>query len=268
MSYYTIPNYLDGRKNNTPGVCLDRCRDRNYTYAGVKLNGYGVPECYCGHAFPDYARVHPSECSEKCPGTNETCGARRYGTKFFTVVGPGYPSIPAYCAHASSVPHFQYDNLSLGPKHCVKMCALGHPKGRWAPGGYEYATRGRAECKCGSLAPPSFLEVDKSKCDNPCRWDGPEAIRRQMIGTEWRTVDILADSSEYVDPWVIGSSQEYFAADSEEQHEADMAEWVCGGKEYLSYQSVYKLTYTAPLDNSEEDSGMEVSSMEDSSVEG
>ena len=77
---------------------------------------------------------------------------------------------------------------------------------------------------------------------------------------------------------MIGDSAEW-VGDSSEEHEADRAKWVCGGKEYdagitvwykrtIWYNSVYKLTQTAPLENSEEDSGMEVSSMEDSSVEG
>ena len=87
--------------------------------------------------------------------------------------------------------------------------------------------------------------------------------------------DILADTPgvEYFDPRLIGTSAEWGYGDSEESHQADLAEWVCGGEEESGgvrsyYKSVYKLTLTAPVDNSEEDSGMEVSSMEDSSVEG
>ena len=93
---------------------------------------------------------------------------------------------------------------------------------------------------------------------------------------QWRTKDILAASSEvdYFDPRVIGTSAEW-AGDSSEEHEADSTKWVCRGKEYdagsertVWYITVYKLTHTSPLDNSEEDSGMEVSGTEDSSVEG
>ena len=270
MSEYTIPDFLENSYNNTPGVCLDRCRDRNYTYAGVLYSG-----CYCGHATPKYARVHPSQCSDGCPGdASETCGKRAYGINYFSVVGPGYPSIPAYCVHASSVPYFHYDSLSLGPKHCMKVCALGlsdsHLLAVYATGGYQYASRDEATCTCGTLPPPSYLEVEKSKCDNPCRWFGPEKTRGQ-----WKTKDILSGSSEveYFDPRLIGTSAEW-AGDSSEEHEADSAKWVCGGKEYdvgsertVWYKSVYKITHAAPLDDSEEDSGMEVSSVEDSSME-
>ena len=267
VSKYTIPDYLDDRSNNTPGVCLDRCRDRNYTYAGVMRY-----ECYCGHVSPEFARVHPSQCSGWCPGDDmQTCGGRGYATDFFSVVGPGYPSIPAYCAHASSLPYFQYDSHSLGPKHCVKTCAFGHPDALYATGGYQYATMAeRADCSCGSLAPPSYLVVDKAKCDKPCRWIGVEKVARQ-----WRTKDISAPEVEYFDPRLIGTSAEWYG-DSGENHEADTAEWLCGGSEELGgvttrrsyYKSVYKLTLTAPVDNGEEDSGTEVSSIEDSGMEG
>jgi len=277
VSRYTIPDYLDTDwDNNTPRLCLDKCRDRNYTYAGVKEYG-----CFCGHASPEFARVHPSQCSGSCPGDrNQTCGA----DKFFSVVGPGYPSIPAYCAHAESLPYIQYTSESLGPKHCMKTCAFGHRDGLYTTGGYQYAARGsRAGCSCGSLAPPSFLVVDKSKCDEPCRWIGQEETARH-----WRTKDIiapefLAEEVEYFDPrrngiedWI---EEKYWYRGSEEYHEADTEEWLCGGSsERESFRSVYKLTLTAPVDESEEDSGMEdssvedfgmeISSMEDSSVEG
>ena len=79
---------------------------------------------------------------------------------------------------------------------------------------------------------------------------------------------------DYYDPRLIGAPVEW-DGDSSEENEADVAKWVCGGKENdagsertVWYITVYKLTHTSPLDNSEEDSGMEVSSMEDSSVEG
>ena len=160
----------------------------------------------------------------------------------------------------------------------MKTCAFGHPFALYTTGGYQYASRDKyAGCSCGSLAPPSYLVVDKSKCDQPCQWTGVEKVARQ-----WRTKDILADSRldvEYFDPRLIGTSAEW-GMDSSEEHQADTAEWVCGGEDELdigvrefgrkrkSYKSVYKLTLTAPVDNSEEDSGMEVSSIEDSSVEG
>ena len=191
VSEYTIPDYLDSSGNNTPGDCLNRCRERNYTYAGVLYR-----QCYCGHASPEYARVHPSQCSLGCPGdTNETCGTEGYtradgtfGISYFSVVGPGYPSIPAYCVHASSVPYLHYNNEEMGPKHCMKICAFGlsdtHPLAMYATGGYQYASRGpllpgEATCTCGTFPPPSFLEVDKSKCDHPCRWRGQEKTVRQ-----------------------------------------------------------------------------------------
>ena len=166
VSRYTIPDYLDRDwDNNTPRVCLDKCRDRNYTYAGVIRD-----ECFCGHASPEFARVHPSQCSVSCPGDrNQTCGSQGYGTSFFSVVGPGYPSTPVYCAYAESLPYFQYDNLSLGPKYCMKTCAFGHPFALYTTGGYQYASRGpllpgQATCTCGTFPPPSYLKVDKSKC--------------------------------------------------------------------------------------------------------
>jgi len=270
VSRYTFPDYLDTDwDNNTPRLCLDKCRDRNYTYAGVKKYG-----CFCGHASPEFARVHPSQCSWSCPGDrNQTCGA----DKFFSVVGPGYPSIPPYCAHAESLPYIQYTSESLGPKHCMKTCAFGHPDAVYTTGGYQYASRAAgpftAPCSCGSLAPPSYLVVDKSKCDKPCIWLGPEEVARH-----WRTKDILApeflaEEVEYFDPrrngiedWI---EETYWYRGSEEYHEADTEEWLCGGSfEGESFRSVYKLTLTAPVDESEEDCGMEVSSMEDSSVEG
>ena len=150
-------DYLDKENINTPGVCLARCRDRNYTYAGL-----GNAECYCAHASPEYARAHPSQCSQKCPGTNETCGAH----KFFSVVGPGYPSIPAYCAHVESLPYFQYydDTLQLGPEDCVKKCAS---RGHFSSAGLK-----GPRCYCGARLPARENAVEESKCDAPC--DSPE----------------------------------------------------------------------------------------------
>ena len=94
MSQYTITDYLDDRNNNTPGVWLDKCSDRIYTYEGVLRY-----KCYCSQTSPEYARLHPSQCW--------------YSAGFFSVVGSGYCSILVYCAHAESLPYFHYDKQSF-----------------------------------------------------------------------------------------------------------------------------------------------------------
>ena len=166
VPYQTIPDYLGWRNINTPEVCLARCRDRNYTYAGV-----GNPDadddpphagCYCAHASPEYARVHPSRCWDKCPGTNETCGAEG----FFSVVGPGYPSIPAYCAHVTSLPYYQYNqtvlpyNQTLGPEDCIKKCAS---RGHFSSAGLK-----GPRCFCGARLPARENAVEESNCNTDC----------------------------------------------------------------------------------------------------
>ena len=155
VSFQTIPYYRSWVNITTPGACLAKCRDRNYTYAGVVKEGRH-PVCYCGHASPEYARVHPSQCSMKCPGTNKTCGA----DSFFTVVGPGYPSNPAYCAHENSLPYYQYNNHTLGPKDCVKKCA--------SRGHFSWAGLKGSTCYCGARQPGREWVVEESKCNANC----------------------------------------------------------------------------------------------------
>ena len=75
---------------------------------------------------------------------------------------------------------------------------------------------------------------------------------------------------DYIDPR-MSISAEFGDSMQTWSHYADLAEWSCGGEENTGgrryYNSVYKITHTAPMDNSEEVSSMEVSSMEDSSLE-
>ena len=126
--------------------------------------------------------VHPSLCSNERPGpgpgiycpdhawpdTYEFCGGResQFDLEFFSVVGPGYPSIPAYCAHARSVPHYQYVNHTLGPKDCIKKCAKRSHFG--------YAGFLRSACYCGASQPGREWVVEESKCDVPC--DGRDPV--------------------------------------------------------------------------------------------
>ena len=109
----------------TPGWCLDKCVAKNFTYAGVQGS-----LCHCGNSSPTFARVHLSQCSWECEvDRNQTCG----GPEHLSVVGPGYPAVPAYCAHEHTLedrfdfedPTNQRGGVPTGGWHdwCIEKCA-------------------------------------------------------------------------------------------------------------------------------------------------
>ncbi|XP_071481586.1 uncharacterized protein [Diadema antillarum] len=85
-------------------VCLNYCRERGYSYAGLE---YGE-ECYCGRAGSQYARYGQhwdSGCQHPCSGyANERCGGigKVAVYKINTTMPTGEASSPSITTPASS----------------------------------------------------------------------------------------------------------------------------------------------------------------------
>ncbi len=48
-------------------MCINRCRDRGYVYAGLQYS----TECFCGNQYTDSARVGDEQCNMVCGGQGE-----------------------------------------------------------------------------------------------------------------------------------------------------------------------------------------------------
>ena len=165
----------------TPGWCLAKCVTRNFTYAGV----HGA-RCHCGNNSPTFARAPLSQCSWECEvDRNQTCG----GPKHLSVVGPGYPSVPAYCAHEHTLEHrvgYTYrDRVGL----CIEQCAS---SGNYRYAGYSYYKG----CYCGAREPAREWVVDDSKCDAPPDPEHPDLGRGGSYVFSVYQLNTTADTEE------------------------------------------------------------------------
>ena len=50
--------------------CIETCKRRNYDYAGLQYQ----KECYCGHNYNRYGRIHESKCNDPCLDGSGKCG--------------------------------------------------------------------------------------------------------------------------------------------------------------------------------------------------
>ena len=73
---------LDLVEPNKPEVCIQACRDRGYSLAGVQ----NIKECYCGSSSPPVSAIlGDSECNYPCPGDGtQRCGGHRKANVFET----------------------------------------------------------------------------------------------------------------------------------------------------------------------------------------
>ena len=161
VQWKTMPENEAGRPDlwstlTTPGWCLEKCVAKNFTYAGVQ-----GALCRCDNISPAFARVPLSECSWDCEvDRTQTCG----GPGRLSVVGPGYPSVPAYCAHDRTLEH----SAGRGEWHgsCIEECA--------SSGNYSFAGLIRDVCYCGAREPPREWEVEESRCSASCDYRVPK----------------------------------------------------------------------------------------------
>ena len=182
----------------TPGWCLDKCVGKNFTYAGVQ-----GALCRCGNASPTFARVNLSECSWECEvERSQRCG----GPMEWSVVGPGYPSVPAYCAYEYKYPLVDEFTRSPVPPSpdggwhgwCIEKCA--------SSGNYSYAglmKQGECQCFCGARQPAREWVLEESKCENSCDrgvpdhgCGGKDAISVYKLNTTADTEDIAPEEEE------------------------------------------------------------------------
>ena len=199
----------------TPGWCLDKCVAKNFTVAGV----HGAL-CRCGNSSPTFARVHLSQCSWKCEvDRNQTCG----GPEHLSVVGPGYPSVPAYCAHEETLKHqSEFEDPRTQTQKCrahsggclgwcIEKCA--------SSGNYRYAGLKGGGCYCGARHPAREWVVEDSRCSyssySRCSYSdgvphhscgGEGVISVYQLNTTTDTEDIAPEEEEEDDPLFLTTS--------------------------------------------------------------
>ena len=86
----------------------------------------------------------------------------------WSVVGPGYPSVPAYCAYEWKYPLVdEYTRFPVPPSPdggwhgwCIEKCA--------SSGNYRYAGLIGRECYCGARHPAREWVVEDSRCSSYC----------------------------------------------------------------------------------------------------
>ncbi|KAL8748281.1 MAG: hypothetical protein Q9184_007435, partial [Pyrenodesmia sp. 2 TL-2023] len=84
----------------TTGICLDFCKDKGTTYAGLEYHR----ECYCGSSIADDAVANAEGCTMTCMGnTEEICGgSNRMNVYQFVASGSGTSSATSASKSSSS----------------------------------------------------------------------------------------------------------------------------------------------------------------------
>ena len=154
----------------TPEVCLQKCTQMGYKYAGLE-DGY---ECWCGQTVPDpSSKLAESQCSKQCTGSVQTCGGLSRIELYSTgVTGPlpPPPPLPASwealgCFYDPITPRTLSNKQSIpGNNVTVASCLAACNDFTYA--GLEFGS----ECYCGNSLDATSQAPD-TDCNIPCAGD-------------------------------------------------------------------------------------------------
>ena len=123
MSFFTLPITLDSSLENTPGICLIKCKAKGHSTPGITNT-----TCVCSDGSPEFAKVPDEACGMEClSDTSQKCGGfftlGQMSMRWASVVNSTSETLPlsTYCV----MPFILFANIGSSSNRTSDMCVNG-----------------------------------------------------------------------------------------------------------------------------------------------